>query len=130
EPREVVLRGALVAAEQRENSRGIAGAAGVLQDQRVVEIAPLTERELGALGELHTDQTGAERMAHRLALGEIEREGERAEQIRDAHRLRGGESELMPHARIIGFAPGRRERKAAKVGGLRGLAPCTASRAR
>ena len=93
-----------VAAEQLEDTGRVARAAHILEQRGVVEVAPVGEREPQPVGELHTDQAGAQRVPHRLPVGEIEREGERAEDLghADGLRRRGMGRRGMNHEASIG----------------------------
>jgi hypothetical protein len=68
------LGSAIVAAEQLVHPRGVARAADVLQEERVVEVAAILERQADLVGEPHADQAAPQRVAEGLSFGEIERE--------------------------------------------------------
>ena len=82
------LHVAVVRAEQRGHAGGVARAAGVLQQQRVVERRALLGGERQLVGDAHADQAGADGVAEWLAFGQIEGVGERAEYFgkADLHR--------------------------------------------
>ena len=72
----------IVGAEQRGHALGVGRAAGVLEQQRVEEIGADASREPELLGDPHPDHAGADRVAGGLALGDVERVGERADDAR------------------------------------------------
>ena len=82
------LRDPVVGGEQRRHAGGVGRAAGVLEQQRVEEVGAGPGVEADLLGEPHADQARAQRMAGRLALGEVERIGERTDDLRQPDRGR------------------------------------------
>ena len=77
--REIALGHAVVAAEQLVDARRVARAADVLEQEAVVEVAALGQRQADALGDRHADQAAAERVPERLAFRDVERERQSAE---------------------------------------------------
>ena len=69
----------VVGREQRRHAARVARAAGVLEEQRVVERRALIGLESDRFGDAHPDQAGAHRVSGRRALGEVERARERGE---------------------------------------------------
>ena len=63
----------VVGAEQRAQPGGVARAAGVLEQQRVEQRRALVGREPDLLADPHADRARAHGVAHRLALGDVER---------------------------------------------------------
>jgi hypothetical protein len=84
-------------AQQREHLRRVARAARVLQHERVVEIAAVAHGESQALADAHPDQAGAQRVAQGLALGEVEREGQRRQDLGNPDGLERGIGSALGH---------------------------------
>ncbi len=80
------LHGALgrlvVGGEQRGQARGVARAAGVLEQQRVEQRGALLLGQADLLGQPHADRGRADRVAGRFALGDVERVRQRTEDLR------------------------------------------------
>ena len=72
--RALLLDDPVVAAEQRRDVRSVRRAAGVLEQQRVVERRAVVGREVERRGEAHAHDAGPSGMAQGLPFGEIERD--------------------------------------------------------
>ena len=83
----------VVGAEQHRHPLGVGRAAGVLEQQRVEEVRARLRGQLELLGDAHPDHARADRVARGLALGDVERVRERAD---DA-----GEGDVL-HTTVIG----------------------------
>ena len=94
------LRDVVVGAEQRGHPRRVRRAAGVLEQQRVEEVRARRGVELERLREPHADLARPLRVARRLALGEVERERQRADHPGEWDLLR-----FRAHARSIACPP-------------------------
>ena len=95
----------VAAAEHLEHGGGVARATGVLQERGVVEIAAQLHRQVEPRGQLHRDQVGAQRVPHGLALGEVQRERQRREHVRERDDIGWADAfEGEVHARVIGKA--------------------------
>ena len=79
----------VAAAEDLRHSRRRAGAAGVLEQQRVVEAAAILLRQRDGPGEPHSQQARASGVAAGLSLGQIEGVGERGDDLRERDVLGG-----------------------------------------
>ncbi len=74
----------VIGAEQRGHLRRVARAAGVLEEQRVEQLRAGRGVELEVLRETHADHAAANRVPGRLALGDVERVGERPKDLGEA----------------------------------------------
>ncbi len=83
---EVVLGAQLIAAVQLPEARGVAAAAGVLQQQRVVEIGKRQGIQSEHPPGVHADPAAAQAVSGRLALGEVEGVAQRSDDLREAYR--------------------------------------------
>ena len=59
----------------------VAGAAGVFEQKRVVEVALESGGQLKDMGDAHAEKAGLHGVAHGLAVGQIERKGKRTEHL-------------------------------------------------
>jgi hypothetical protein len=75
----ILLEDPVVGAEQIAQPRRVARAAQILEQQRIEQRATLIVGKAKLLADLHPDHGGAHRVAHGLALGEVERIGKRPE---------------------------------------------------
>jgi hypothetical protein len=82
---ETALEADVVGEIERADSRGVATAAEVLEEQGVIEVGQCPPVETGRLADVHADPAGADAVAGRLALGHVERVAERADQLRQPH---------------------------------------------
>jgi len=74
----------VVGPEQRRQLGGVARAAGVLEEQRVEQRRARVVVEPDLLADAHPDRARAHRVADRLALGDVERVGERGDDLGEA----------------------------------------------
>ena len=91
------------AAKEVVDDRGVARAAGVLQEQRVEEIGLLGRRQTERLSDAQADEAASGRMAARMSLGQIERMRQTFENAR------------QPKARVTD--PDADERSVLRLGG-------------
>jgi hypothetical protein len=76
-----LLEGAVVRLVKFANARRVAGATEVLEQDGVVEIVERRGIEAELFADVHADPAGADAMAGRLALGQVEGVAERADQF-------------------------------------------------
>ena len=81
DPLEVVLEAEVIGQVELADPGGIAAAAQILQQQRVVELPQRRIVQAQASPDVGADPAAAHAMPRRLPLGEVEREAERADQL-------------------------------------------------
>jgi len=92
----------VVAAEERADLGGVRRAAHVLQQERVVEVGSRLGIEAELVGEAHSDQTRPNRVPGRLALGDVERVGERRDHLGHPEPGPGRAASVSPSAAVAG----------------------------
>jgi hypothetical protein len=85
----VVLERPVVGEEQLADARGVAAAARVLQQRRVVEVAHLGGVQADRAADLLADPATAHAVAGRLAFGHVQRMAQRAQQLAQARAVGG-----------------------------------------
>jgi hypothetical protein len=101
------LDGPVVGLEQRRDARRIAGAPGVLEQVRVVQLGAAAGVQPQPLAERHADQARAQRVPRRLPLGEVEGVRERGEHLAEPD-LGPGHGIVHLHPPLPAPAEGRR----------------------
>ena len=96
----------VVGTEQRRHLGRVRRAAGVLEQQRVEEIRARLRVEADLLRDPHADETRPHRVPGRLALGDVERVGEPADDLREPEGSRFHPGSVANPPR--GSQPGRR----------------------
>ena len=81
----VAPEGEIVGQVELADARGVAAAAEVLEQQRVVEIAQGGDIQADRLADVHADPAHADAVAFRLTFGQVERMAERAHELREPH---------------------------------------------
>ena len=79
-----LLEGEIVGLIQFADPRGIAAAAEILEQQGIIEIVAILRRQAERATDVAADPAGADAMAGRLSLGQVERIAERRHQLRQS----------------------------------------------
>ena len=76
-----LFEGEIVGLIKFADPRGVARAAEILEQQRVVKVVTVLGAEAERAADVAADPAGADAMAGRLAFGDVERVAERADQL-------------------------------------------------
>jgi hypothetical protein len=112
-----VLHLAIVAADEHAHPCGIAAAADVLEQQGVIEVGFISVGQAHNVGNEHAVEAGPDGMAGYRAFGEVERKGERGEDLAHGNLRRRGEWLGVGRATAGTILAGRRwGKRAVEVG--------------